>query len=199
MPRGKTTKTRRSKTFYIDTNVALDYITGRNWKTISVLEKIQSKKWECVSSSFLAMELADYKKDNIFIVEKALEEKWEMRRILREANQKCLREGDFEKVADWVNGFSSDLKNFHLYDFLQSSDDWQLAQQISLYSNLSAPDAIHLTSAILAIKAFGSIFLVTNDQGFAKEAQKIIEKEKLKRKLSVLTVSEVEKKFFPKR
>lgn len=191
-------KTKRSKSFYIDSNVALDYITARNRETILVLDKIKEKGWKCVSCSFLAMELADYKKDSLFIIDKAIEKKWEMRKILRETYNKDLKRGDFEKVFDWFNGFRQEYKNIELYDFLKTSDDWQGAQEISFNSNLNAPDAIHLTSAILgAIGGYCQI-MITNDQNFIKEARRIINDYKLTRKIKILTVSEVKKKFFKK-
>lgn len=129
-------KTKRSKAFYIDTNVALDYITARNREAILVLDKIKEKGWKCVSSSFLAMELADYKKDSLFVIDKAIEKKWEMRKILREIYNKDLKRGDFEKIFDWFNGFRQEYKNVELYDFLKNSDDWQGAQEISFNQDL---------------------------------------------------------------
>jgi len=123
MPKG----TRKSKSFYIDTNIALDYLTGRNRQTVLVLGKLKDKEWKCVSSSFLAMEMADYKKDSLFVIDKAIEKKWEMRKIIRATDKKDLRRGDFEKVYEWFNEFKQDYKNIDLYDFLKNSDDWQLA------------------------------------------------------------------------
>ena len=194
MPKGK----RKSKSFYIDSNIALDYITARNRETILVLNKIKDKDWKCVSCSFLAMELADYKKDSLFVIDKAIEKKWEMRKILRETYNKDLKRGDFEKVFDWFNEFRQEYKNIELYDFLKNSDDWQLAQEISFNSNLNAPDAMHLTSVILgAIGSYCQI-LITNDQPFSKEARRIIEDHKMNSKLKVMTISEVKKKFFNK-
>jgi predicted nucleic acid-binding protein len=194
MPKGK----RRSRTFYIDSNIALDYITSRNRDTISVLDKIRERGWLCISCSFLAMELADYKKDSLFIVDKAIEKKWEMRKIIRETYNKDLKRGDFEKVFEWFNGFRQEYKNVELYDFLTTSDEWQTAQEISFNSNLNAPDAIHLTSALLgALKGYCQI-LVTGDQNFIREAKKIIDNYRMNTKLKVMTISEVRKKFFAK-
>src|SRR3989338_1592075 len=195
MPKGK----RKSKSFYIDSNIALDYITARNRETILVLNKIKDKDWKCVSCSFLAMELADYKKDSLFVIDKAIEKKWEMRKILRETYNKDLRRGDFEKVLDWFNGFKQEYNNLELYDFLKTSDDWQGAQGISFNSNLNAPDAIHLTTAILgAIGGYCQI-MITNDKQFSQEARRIIDDYKLTRKLKVMTISEVKKQFFEKK
>src|SRR3989338_4836223 len=126
MPKG----TRKSKSFYIDTNIALDYLTGRNRQTVLVLGKLKDKEWKCVSSSFLAMEMADY-------------------------------------------------KNIDLYDFLKNSDDWQLAQSISFNSNLSAPDAIHLASAMLGSRASYCQVLITHDELLSKEGKRIIQDNKL--------------------
>jgi len=189
-------KTKRSKAFYIDTNVALDYITARNREAILVLDKIKEREWKCISSSFLAMELADYKKDSLFVIDKAIEKKWEMRKILRATYNKDLKRGDFEKVFDWFNGFRQEYKNIELYDFLKNSDDWQGAQEIFFNSNLNSPDAIHLTSAILgAIGGYCQI-MITNDQQLLKEGRRIVDDYKLSSKLKVMTISEVKKKFF---
>src|SRR6266487_4718188 len=170
MPR----RTKRSKAFYIDTNVALDYITARNREAILVLNKIKDRGWKCVSSSFFAMELADYKKDSLFLIEKAMEKKWEMRKITREIHKKDLRRGDFDKVLDWFKNFQDEYKNVELYDFLKSNDDWQLAQGISFTSNLNAPDAIHLASAILGAMSGYCQIMITQDQHLIKEAQRIL-------------------------
>src|SRR6266481_1630519 len=98
-------KIRTAKAFYIDTNVALDYVTARNRDAILVLDKIKEKGWKCLSSSLLVLELADYKKDSLFVIEKAIEKKWEMRKILRETYKKDLKRGDFEKVIEWFKEF----------------------------------------------------------------------------------------------
>ncbi|OGZ10438.1 MAG: hypothetical protein A3D65_00675 [Candidatus Lloydbacteria bacterium RIFCSPHIGHO2_02_FULL_50_13] len=192
-------KTKRNKAFYVDTNVVLDYITGRNTQTISVLEKIKSRGWKCISSSFLTMEVADYRKDSIFLVEKALEKRWEMRRIVRETYQKDLKRGDFEKVLAWFVDFLDRHKNLDLYDFLTTKEDWFVAQHISFNSNLNAPDSVHLASAILGAQRGYCQILMTNDAFFAKEATKIIETRRLKSKLRVMTVAEVEHNYFTRK
>ncbi|TSC79989.1 MAG: hypothetical protein G01um101429_301 [Parcubacteria group bacterium Gr01-1014_29] len=189
---------RKSKAFYIDTNVVLDYITGRNTQTISVLEKIKSKDWKCVSSSFLTMEVADYKKDSLFFVDKAIDKKWEMRKIIRETYNKDLERGDFEKVFNWFAEFLDKYKCLSLYDFLTTNEDWFLAQNIAFNSNLNAPDVIHLSSAVLgAVRGYCQVF-VTNDKFFTVEAKRVIESRKLKGKLKIMTVAEVEKNYFNK-
>jgi len=199
MPRRK----RKIKSFYIDTNVALDYITKRNVDTIIVLEGIKEKGWRCVSSTFLAMEMADYKKDALFVADKVFNKKWEIRKILRESYKKQLKDSDFENIADWFEDFKKNYKKIEMYDFLQDEGSWELAQDISFNSNLAAPDVIHLTSAIWgSIGNYCDIFM-TNDKLLIKEAEKIIEKFELKKIikgfLKIMTVAEVKKKYFTKK
>ena len=190
---------RKIKSFYIDTNIALDYITGRNRQTISVLDKIRDKGWKCISSSFLAMELADYKKDSLFVLDKVIEKKWEMRKILRETYKKDLRRGDFEKIYDWFNDFKESYKNLELYDFLTDIHDWHFAQEISFNSNLSATDVIHLFSAISSSFTKNCKIMITSDKQLITEGQKILDNYKLKTKLKIMKISDVDNKFFVKR
>ncbi len=193
MPRGK----RKIKSFYIDTNIALDYATNRNIQTVLVLERIKERRWRCVSSTFLAMEMADYKKEDLFI-EKARSKKWEMRKILREKDNKELKSVDFENTIDWFEDFKKRYKKIEMYDFLQDSESWKLAQEISFNSNLNAPDVIHLTSAILgAVGGYCDVF-ITNDKLLNNEAKRIIEEYKVKSILKVMTIAEVRKRFFKK-
>ena len=188
---------RKAKSFYIDTNIALDYATNRNMQTVLVLERIKEKGWRCVSSTFLAMEMADYKKEDLFI-ERARSKKWEFRKILREKNNKELKSVDFENTVDWFEDFKKQYKKIEMYDFLQDKDIWKLAQEISFNSNLSAPDVIHLTSAIWgAVGDYCDIF-VTNDNLLYDEAKRLIEQYKVKSILRIMTIAEIRKKFFKK-
>ena len=187
---------RINKSFYIDTNIALDYITGRNRQTVLVLGKLKDNGWKCVSSSFLAMEMADYKKESLFVIDKAIEKRWEMRKIIRATDKKDLRRGDFEKVYEWFNEFRQDYKNIDLYDFLKNSDDWQLAQAISFNSNLAAPDAIHLASAMLGSLASYCQVLITHDELLSKEGRRIIQVYKLSGKLKIMSIADGKEKFF---
>ena len=188
----------KNRLFYIDTNIALDYITGRNRQTVLVLGKIKDKGWKCVSSSFLAMELADYKKESLFVIDKAIEKRWEMRKIIRATDKKDLRRGDFEKVYEWFNEFRQDYKSIDLYDFLKNSNDWQLAQEVSFNSNLAAPDVIHLTSAMLGSVAGYCQVMITHDEMLSKEGKRIIQDYKLASKLKIMTIAELRDRFFKK-
>ncbi|MEA1912420.1 MAG: hypothetical protein U9N06_01090 [candidate division WOR-3 bacterium] len=202
MPRERKNK---KEAFYIDTNIALDYITGRNRDTISILDKLKEMKSIIISSSFLVMEAADFKKDSLYVVKKAIDEKWEIRKIIRDSYQKDLKTGDFYNISDWTEELKSKL-NLKLYDFLVDTDTWELAQYISENSNLHAPDVIHLSSAIVVAQSGIEIkkdvivpykIFISNDKFLKKEAEKI--KQQLEVSYpDILTVPEIKNKFFKK-
>ena len=113
------------------------------------------------------MELFDYKKDAIFI-SRAIDKKWETRKILREVNNtngKSLKQSDYTSIEEWSSDFIQKVKKIEFYDFLQDTEGWELAQEISAKSELSAPDVIHLTSAILGFYSNKCDFFITKDKG----------------------------------
>lgn len=192
----------KQQAYYIDTDIALDYITGRDRETIFVLDKLVKLNSMIVSSSFLVMEAADFKKDSMYFFDKIADKKWELRRVIREAYRKDLTRGDFYKIEEWIKELKDKLK-LQLYDFLIDSDTWEVAQYISQNSNLFAPDVIHLSSSIIAaqsgidigkgIKIPCQIF-ISNDDFLKKEAKKIKEDLEISYP-EILTISEIKNKF----
>ena len=207
MPRERKDKIAEKQAFYIDTNIALDYITGRNAEAISVLDGLKGMRAIIVSSSFLVMEAADFKKDSIYLIEKAMNQKWEIRKIIRSSDRKDLKEGDFSNVSDWIDDLRKKLK-LQLYNFLRNSAAWELAQHISQSSNLAAPDVIHLSSAIIAaqwgIKIGKNVVpckIFISDDGFLKKEAKKIKQQFDEFDVAcpeILTLSEVKARFIGK-
>lgn len=191
-------ETKKTRGFYIDTNIAIDFATNRDISTILLLERIKEKDWKCISSTFLAMEMADYQQKYTFI-SKEINKKRNPDDILRSCNSKNLNNYDFHESEEWFADFNKRFKNLSLYDFIKEPNDWALARDISFNSNLMSPDVIHLASAILAsIGGYCDIF-ITKDGLIQKEAGKIINKYKeidKRIKLEVMDVSQVKKRFF---
>lgn len=190
-------KARKSKSFYIDTNVALDFATNRDIQTVLVLERIRERGWKCVSSSLLAMEMATYRQEYTFIT-KAINNKMEVKNILRSLGNRNLSPSDFQEIEVWFNEFSGHFKSLALYDFILDGDDWAMAREISFNSNLSTPDVIHLTSALLgSVGGLCDVF-VTKDGLLYKEAEKVVTRYRLRKKLKVMTPSEIKRRYFPR-
>lgn len=191
-------KKKKSKSFYIDTNIAIDFATNRDIQTVLVLERIKEKKWKCVSSTFLAMEMADYQQIYSYI-SKEISKKRNPEDILKSRNSKNLKDHDFKETEEWFAEFNQRFKNLTLYDFITNSNGWALAREISFNSNLFAPDVIHLVSAMLGFIGGYCDVLITKDSLFHTEAEKILSLKQFKNiKLKVMNVSEVKKKFFNK-
>jgi hypothetical protein len=189
---------RKSKSVYIDTNVALDYATQRSKETIAVLDRIKEKGWKCISASFMAMEMADYKKQSLYVIEKLINKKWEARKVLSNVRNTDLDERQLDDAHNWFDEFISRYKQIEFYDFITDSDSWDFAQEISFGSNLTAPDVIHLTSVILAVRNKKCNTMITQDKNLIAEGDKILRAYKLKSKLSIKTVSQFRKTHFKK-
>lgn len=194
--------TTKKQAYYIDTNIALDYITGRDPETISILDKLKEMNSVMVSSSFLAMEAADFKKDSLYFIKKIVEKNWELRKAVRASYRKDLKKGDFYNVRDWIEELRDKL-NLQLYNFFIGGFTWELAQYISQNSNLFAPDVIHLSSSIIAAQTGIEIdkgvtipctIFISNDDFLKKEAERI-KKELQLTYPEILTVSETKNKF----
>ena len=201
MPRERKNKESGKVAFYIDTNIALDYITGRDIKTVSVLDSLKKMNFILTSSSFLVMEAADFKKDSEYIHRKIVEKKWEARKVLRQVYRKDLKYGDFCNVEDWIKELTDNL-GVRIYHFLVDTETWELAQYISLYSNLSAPDVIHLSSAIVVAQSGlevdnGTVIcraFISND-AFLKEEAERIKKQLHIRYPDILTVAQIKSRL----
>ena len=185
---------------YIDTNIALDYATKRNSETMSFIDSVKKKKGEIVISSFLVMEMVDYKKNDIFI-KKCLSKKWEVRKIIREINNqkgRGLDDADYSEIGTWQHSILKELTAFKIYDFIQNKTDWNLSQIVSISSDLSAPDALHLTSAIIGFLNQECNYMITNDSLLKKEGKMIIKNLGIENEFEILTVSQAKQKFFTK-
>ena len=153
---------------YIDTNIIVDVIGGKRRSSIHLMETIKEKKWKCSTSHFALMEALDVEKDNMFIFNK-LKEGFTFKKILRKRSEKDLPKNDLENIYNKLyNSF------FISYKFVQffwlTKIGWEKAIELCRKTNISAPDIIHLATAIEA----GCDILVTSDEIFCKNAIKFI-------------------------
>jgi len=171
---------------YFDTNIIRDYLDNRNPYSTQLLELARQKKWDCVTSAFTMMELADLEQDSIFFQKTIIRKKWDTDRFLRERHQKNLVQDDFKDLREYL--VSIDTRLPFLTFFNLTEEGWRMAQYIASSSVLSAVDTIHLTTAYTA----SSDIIVTNDTGFIKHGNKILEQSKKKGKIMVCIPEKVE-------
>jgi len=170
---------KRGPIIYIDTNIGRDYTERRDIDSVYFLETIRDKKWNCISSVFLIMELSDIEKDKIFFNNKVIKKNWDVDHFLRERRKKDLREEDFNDLDGYVDIFLRSLKFISFYD--SSEKGWNLALHLSTHSNLSATDLIHLATAF----SLDSDIFVTRDEYLIKEGNKIIKNKSLLANLKI--------------
>lgn len=61
---------RKSKILYIDTNVVLDFVADKDNNVIVLMKSVKSRGWKLRISTFAMIELAEYRKNEIFLWDK---------------------------------------------------------------------------------------------------------------------------------
>ncbi len=171
----KKSRANESPVIYIDTCIARDLMKSRNRDSIHLLEVIREKKLRCITSVFLIMELLDIEKDDRFFIKK-MGLNYEIDKINRLKYDKDLNREDFDNIFKYFSNFFSETYKFIKIVNL-SEEGWNWAFRISHYSNLSAPDSVHLATALDKCN-----ILVTNDDSFIKNAKIFLKQENLKSK-----------------
>lgn len=148
---------------YLDANIIVDIIQGQRNSSIHLIETIKNKVWICSTSAFSYMEVLDIMQENKFIYEK-MSEGYPLKKILRMRNDRDLSSATLNKILEVVkNRF---FKRYKIYFYDLSPDGWSLALGLGSDSNISAPDCIHLATAMEA----GCDLLITSDETFCNKA-----------------------------
>lgn len=153
---------------YIDTNVVIDTIDKSNKNAIHLMETIRDKKWECATSTFTLLEVLDVKKDSRFIMNK-LGEGYTIKWILRKRSEKDLSNSEMENIYEKMYNNFFDRYKFVEFYWL-TMEGWERVIELGTKSNISAPDLIHLATALEC----NCDFLVTSDEFFCQQAGKFI-------------------------
>ncbi len=149
---------------YLDTNILVSYMHERD-SSIDLLNRIRTKKWRCVTSSFSALEIYDIERLEAW-VQSRRQQRWMydqiMRNYSRRFNKKIGLTDDqlkvvFTSIRDWFSSFEA-------YIYLQRiNDEISInAERWCATTNIAAPDALHLSTAIYT----KCDILVTNDDDF---------------------------------
>jgi predicted nucleic acid-binding protein len=156
---------------YIDTNICRDFIRRkRGIRAIQTLGIIRDRGYGCFTSILTAMELTDTEKDSIYFNKKM--RTWDVNTIIRSRHEKDLGQEDLKEAKDSVKAFFTE-NSFIKFVNLVGEKAWDLALTYSSNSNLFAPDVIHLVTAWTS----GCSVLLTSDEFFIKEGNKILKKE----------------------
>lgn len=189
---------RKNKILYIDTNVILDFVADKDNNVVVLMESIRTRGWKLRTSTFTMIELAEYRKNEIFLWDKLSQHK-SLNNILKKIRNakevKKLKKYHFDQVASWLEALQKQLPNIDFLDLDSAKDQdvissWQLAHELGIYSNLCSKDVIHLATATAASQNNECDFFITNDGDLINESKQIIKEMKLQNKLNVLRPKE---------
>lgn len=153
---------------YVDTNVFGGILEGQHKASIHLLETVKEKKWRCSTSVFTLMELSEIRQDNKFIYNQ-LGLGTHIKKAYRSLDQKNLSPYDLKDIQESIDILFPE--NYPFVEFFSlERTGWDRALELKATTNISAPDSIHVATAIEA----GCDVLITLDTFLKKEAEAFI-------------------------
>lgn len=154
---------------YLDTNILQDIIMGRNWeRTNQLILEIKKPEYQCCTSTFALMEMADIIQTTKF-AKNEFENKKEYNVICRGLHERKLTANDYKNIYDQVAEGAMRLQ--YMECVVPSGKTWDLAMGIAVKSALYAPDTLHLATALESKCGY----LVTNDRFMRDESQMLMD------------------------
>lgn len=168
---------------YVDTTVVLDLFFNRRPASVQLLETARSRGWEVSTSQFTVMEVLDVVQDHRWFVREVAERHRPVSSVVRERHRRKLTEETLRTARRDVGQFLGTY-GFIQYFYL-NEDGFNRAAGLCAVTNMSAPDCLHVATAVEA----GCDLLVTSDDQVVQEAPDFIDvarPEEAKQKLREL-------------
>jgi len=186
MPKIKRKSETPKVTIYVDTCILQGALSRRNTKDTIFMDKIREKGWEVFTSIHTLMELFDIAKDRKYLIKKVLDEWGAVNSFLRSRDRKNLNRSELDDISTEIGNF------FTTHNFITlgniTEDVWRDVMSIGQSSNIHSSDALHLALALM----WECQVLVTHDQFFIREGNRILKEAKMENKLRVCDVDKVE-------
>lgn len=154
---------------YLDTPILIDVLRNRRTASTRLMEEARQKSWRVSTSQFAVMELLDVEQDDRFFILEVTKGRT-VASVLRERYKRNLDESERKGIENTVKDFLNIRYPFIQY-FHLTADGFNRASGLCIKTNLSAPDCLHLTTALEA----SCDILVTTDDHFLEEAKVYIE------------------------
>jgi len=154
---------------YIDSNIILDVIRGRDPKSISLMERIRERKVKACTSGFTLLELIDKEQEHALIW-RMIKDGYSFDEILRKRGIRDLNDKELDGCFNKMDRTFSIPYKKHIDFYYLDNVGWDKAVELMHKFNLRSNDAIHLATAIMA----GCDLLVSNDQNLLKSAENVI-------------------------
>jgi len=172
---------------YVDTCILQGALSGRDkGMDIVFLNKCKEKSWKVYTSIHTLMELFDIARERAFLMKSVIKKWVDVNTFLRERKRMNLNRSDLEEVANELNNFFINNKFIELVDI--NEEVWNDVKRIVESSNIHSSDALHLALA----RMYQCNVLVTHDDFFIKEGNKLLKESKQYNSLRICDVPEVE-------
>jgi len=188
MPKKENKNEVPSLKLYIDTCIFQGALSQRSEEDTIFMNKINEKNWEVYTSIHTLMELFDIAKERKFLMKSVIDNWIDTNTFTRGRGKMNLTITDLDDVTNNLNNFFLQHKKITLISLEEVV--WDDVKWIVEKSNLHSSDALHLSLAWM----YDCDKLVTHDEFFIKEGNKLLSKVKKTGKLKICDVSKVEVK-----
>lgn len=153
---------------YLDSNVILDVLRDRRPASLQLIERAKRDRWFVSTSPFAIMEALDAEQDDRFFQIK-VSEGHTVGEVLRIRRQRDLPRQLLNKISQKIEG-KLRIAYSHIQYWELKVEGFDRAVELARGSNISAPDCIHLATAL----EVGCDILITSDDFFMKEAKQYL-------------------------
>lgn len=132
---------------YLDTNIIIDEVEKRNRKTLTFFEKLRTVgNWEAVTSIFAIVEAIDVE-GQITHAANLVRNKMSWDEIAKQRTKE-LSQIERDKAVKQVEEFRERNRKVKVYEFKERG--WKTALEVMRNLDISAPDALHVATALNA-------------------------------------------------
>jgi len=156
---------------YVDTNILQAANIRKSTPDVVFIENAKKHDWKLFTSIHTFMELLDTEKDREFLMKCVIDKGLDVSTFLAKRKSKSLSKEDLSDLATKVNNFFFTNRFIEVINIKDS--DWSLVKKIGETSNLHSSDILHLVTAW----AGNCQLLVTNDEDFVIEGNRILRQE----------------------
>jgi len=171
---------------YLDTCILQGALSRRNDEDVVFVNELKKKNWKVYTSTHSLMELYEIAKDRSFLFNLVYRRWVDVNTFLRLRTRKNLNQNDLDLIVKDFDNF------FQTNDFIEfmdiTADVWDDIKDIVEKSNLHSSDAMHLALA----RALECCILITHDEFFIKEGNKILKETETYDRLRVCDIGKVE-------
>ena len=154
---------------YLDTPILIDVLRDRRTASLILLEDARQQMCRISTSQFAVMELLDVEQDDRYFILEVTKRRT-VASVLRDRYKRKLPQAEQKSIEQQVKSFLNVRYPFIQY-FHLTSEGFNRASGLCANTNISAPDCLHLATALEA----GCDVLVSTDEHFLEESKEYIE------------------------